>query len=81
MSKKSYMNRGNILNESFLSGLFSAIKTGKLKKWLSMDKIDKKMFSHLNNINDAVTDMEKAYQEIYGKKVNLRKFQASDFKD
>ena len=54
--KKSYMNRKNILNESFLEKLFTYMLKGRIKKV-------EKMFKNNPHLVKATKDVDKAIQK------------------
>ena len=75
MSKKSYMNTGNILNEAFFD---------KIKKFFGLDlernlKNDKEFTRNLKGLNRSVSNLEKSFKKSYGKKLKLHKFNLLDF--
>ena len=77
MSKKSYMDRENIITEGFFSKLFNFLKTDKNKQ--KDIKNNKKVKSNLKSLNRSVSDLENLLSKQYGKKVKLDKFNLSDF--
>ena len=75
--KKSYMNTNNILSENWLKNLMQAFKSGKMRK--NKQEIPKKIYDTLDDLNDNVSDLEAALSRIAGKKLNLQRFDVSDF--
>ena len=86
----SYMDRKNILNEGFFKDwlktfivlygakmLWNYRKKKKVAKKLNKDNTLKKQIS---NINKDVSDIEKYLSKEYGFKVDLDKYEISDFK-
>jgi len=77
-NKKSYMNKEIVLSEGFfdklskLVGKLKPIQKNKLKK-------SKKLKSALLDLNNSVSDIEKAFSDAYGTDVKLDKFKLSDF--
>ena len=75
-SKKSYMNKNNLLNEGFFDTLKKFIKDkSKIKKLRS----DKKFMSHLNNLNKSWASIEKILRDD-GIDTKYQKFTPKDFK-
>ena len=75
--KKSYMNHNNLLNEGFFNKLFKSFKIdSKLKdKVKSSFGVRKK----LKKLNNSVSELEKALENEFGRKIPLEKFKLSDF--
>jgi hypothetical protein len=87
-SKKSYMNKKNILNEDFFTnmGRIGAIIRGlKKTKGKSQDKKvnrlkkDREAKAIMKDLNSTVADLEKYYSKLYGSKVKLDRFNTKDF--
>ena len=76
MSKKSYMDSKNILNESFFD---------KVRKFFGLNlekhlKGDKEFRRSLKGLNKSIKDFEKYSNKTYGgKKLKLSKFNLLDF--
>ena len=75
------MNKDSLLNENFLKGLMSALKGGKLQKKVKQKKIKKQMYNKLDDLNSTVEETERLFKKLYGVKLDLAKFEMSDFED
>ena len=76
--KQSYMNKESVLSEGFFDELSKII--GKLKSnQKNKLKKNKNFKSAVLGLNNSVSDIEKAYSDIYGTDVKLDKFKLSDF--
>ena len=72
MSKKSYMNKSNLIAEGFFSKLFKKIKDKRLQKTI---KKDKKFNKHLDNLNKGTKNLEdlmNGYLKDAGLKPNIK---------
>jgi len=91
MSKnKSYMDKENILTEGFFKSfirnfliLYGAKKLWDRRKKKKIEKQlgkDTPLKNKLNKLNKDVSDIEKHLSKAYGFKVDLDKYELSDFK-
>ena len=80
MTKRSYMNRDNILSEGFYKNLLMLLAGGHLAKFLSKLQTNRKFKPEILKINSLVKDLEKGFEKEFGKKVKFDKFKISDFK-
>ena len=80
MNKKSYMSGKNIIEESFfkkLAGILRLAKTSKAKKTKSTDD---KLNKNLKDVNDSISNLEKSFEDLYGKKFNFARMTIDDLK-
>jgi len=76
--KKTYMNANIILSEGFFDKLFKYFKLDKDKK--ASIKLDKRIGKKLKNLNNSVSELEKAASSWAGTDIKLDKFELKDFK-
>jgi len=91
MSKKSYMNRSNIINEGGLETFLRAIlpkhtqdtiKQSRLKKnEPKVKKLTSKLEKSIDNSNKIASDFERAWEKEFGEKVNIRRISLDDFSE
>ena len=78
--KKSYMNKSNLINERFFDKLIKKIKDKSIVKKL---KKDKKLNTHLSNLNKTTQSFEdelNGYLKSAGEKpIKLDKYTLKDF--
>ena len=79
MKKKSYMSRKNLLSEGFYSRISALLGAGLFAKAISKLRKHKKFKPEITKINKLVSDLEKGFEEEFGKKVKFDKFKISDF--
>lgn len=90
MSKKnSFMNKENILTEGFFDfirnilAIYGAKKLWDKRKKANYEKKmrkDRSLKNSINKLNKDVSDIEKYLSKAYGFKVDLDKYEISDFK-
>ena len=74
------MDKTNIIEESFfkkLANIFSSAKKSKVKK---SKNIEAQMQQGVDDINDSISDLEKGFEKLYGKKFNFAKMTIDDMK-
>jgi hypothetical protein len=77
--KSSYMNTNRILSESFFKNLKKTLS--KLtKKMRPKGSNQRQVIDNINDFNKGVEGFEKAWEKLYGKKINLDRLTINDFK-
>ena len=77
--KKSYMNYSNLIKESFFKKLTNIFKSAKTKpKKTTVYKKD--MDNTLNSLDQSISDLEKSFEDLYGKKFNFKRMTHDDIK-
>jgi hypothetical protein len=73
------MNTNRILSESFFKNLKKTLS--KLtKKMRPKGSNQRQVIDNINDFNKGVEGFEKAWEKLYGKKINLDRLTINDFK-
>jgi len=73
------MNTNRILTESFFKNLKKTLS--KLtKKMRPKGSNQRQVIDNINDFNKGVEGFEKAWEKLYGKKINLDRLTVNDFK-
>ena len=77
--KNSYMETNQLLSESFFKNLKKTLS--KLtKKMKPKGSNQRQVIDNINDFNKGVEGFEKAWEKLYGKKINLDRLTVNDFK-
>ena len=74
------MDSENLFSEGFYSTKAALLGAGLFAKAASKLRKHKKFKPELNKLNSLVRELEKGFEEEFGKKANFDKFKISDFK-
>ena len=77
MKKKSYMNKNNLLSESFFTKLAKLLNISK-RLQPKNKRFPDKTIADIKNFNKGVDGFEKAWEKLYGKKIHLDRLTIDD---
>ena len=78
-NKNSYMDTNQLLSESFFKNLKRTLS--KLtKKLRPKGSTERQVADNIRDFNKGVEGFEKAWEKLYGKKIDLDRLTVNDFK-